>query len=144
MKQLVTHIEINASPEKIWAVLTDFANYKNWNPFVKELTGNVELGENIMVMLQPPGSSAMKFTPVVTSFEKNERFSWKGKLFIGGLFDGEHIFELKPVADRKTLFVQRENFSGILIPFLGKMIDTTTRKGFEAMNIKLKELAEKS
>ncbi len=144
MKQLITQIEINAAPEKIWTILTDFANYKNWNPFVKELTGNVKVGETIQVMLQPPGSNAMKFTPVVVSFEKNQGFSWKGKLFIGGLFDGEHIFELKPINEHKTLFVQRENFSGILIPFLGKMIDTTTRQGFEAMNTKLKELVEKS
>ena len=143
MKQLQTQIEINASPEKVWRILSDFENYKNWNPFVKHLTGKVEPGSNIEVLLQPPGGSAMKFKPKVLTFEKNKRFSWKGKLFIPGLFDGEHIYELNELAANKTLFVQRENFSGILVPFLNKMIDNQTRRGFELMNTKLKEVAEK-
>jgi hypothetical protein len=123
--------------------LTDFANYKNWNPFVKELTGDVKLGEKIKVLLQQPDSSPMKFAPEVTAFEKNEKFAWKGKLFINGLFDGEHSFELQAIGKDKTLFTQQEHFSGILIPLLSKMIDTKTRQGFESMNQKLKEVVER-
>ena len=33
-KQLRTHIDIHASPERVWQVLTDFAAYPDWNPFI--------------------------------------------------------------------------------------------------------------
>src|SRR5579862_363336 len=142
MKQLITQIEISASPEKVWQVLTDFNGYKTWNPFIKDLAGKVAVGNRIEVMLQPEGGKPMKFTPIVGSFDAPKKFSWKGKLWIGGIFDGEHIFEVEGKAPGKTLFTQREIFSGILIPFLGGMIDGPTRKGFEAMNARVKERAE--
>jgi uncharacterized membrane protein len=34
MKEIHTEIEINAPAEKVWRVLTDFAAYPEWNPFV--------------------------------------------------------------------------------------------------------------
>jgi len=43
MKQLRTEIKIKASPEKIWAVLTDFAKYPDWN---KDGTCTFIHGEN--------------------------------------------------------------------------------------------------
>jgi hypothetical protein len=36
-----------------------------------------------------------------------------------------------------------KKFSGILVPLFSKMINTNTRKGFELMNEKIKEVAEK-
>jgi hypothetical protein len=38
--------------------------------------------------------------------------------------------------------VQSEKFGGILVPFLRKMLDTSTRAGFEALNAALKARAE--
>src|SRR5208337_3854746 len=35
MKEIHTEIEINAPAEKVWKVLTDFAAYPEWNPFVR-------------------------------------------------------------------------------------------------------------
>jgi hypothetical protein len=40
----------------------------------------------------------------------------------GSLFDGEHIFAVEPIDGGKTRFVQRELFSGLLVPLLRKMI----------------------
>ncbi len=34
MKVIHTEIEINAPAEAVWRVLTDFAAYPEWNPFV--------------------------------------------------------------------------------------------------------------
>lgn len=141
--ELKTQIAINATPQKVWSVLTHFADYPNWNPFIKELTGNVAVGNKIKVRLQPEGQKGMVFTPTVLSFEVNKRFSWLGNFIIPGLFDGEHIFELVDNGNGTTTFIQRENFKGILVPLMKKMLNGPTKQGFEAMNQKLKELAEK-
>lgn len=36
-KEIKTEIVINASPEKIWAILKDFDKYPAWNPFIKSV-----------------------------------------------------------------------------------------------------------
>jgi len=68
--------------------------------------------------------------------------SWLGHLIIPGLFDGEHIFQIEPLGSGRVRFRQREIFSGILVPLLKNSLETDTRRGFNEMNQKLKELAE--
>lgn len=142
-KEIITEIQINATPEKVWQILTGFERYTGWNPFIVSLTGNVEKGSRIKVELRPPGKKGMVFTPQVLVFEKNTEFRWLGKLFLAGIFDGEHIFRLVDNGNGTTTFIQQEKFRGIFVPFLTKMLDKNTRVGFEAMNLALKEQAEK-
>jgi hypothetical protein len=63
-------------------------------------------------------------------------------LIIPGLFDGEHIFQIELLSDGLVRFKQREIFSGILVPLLKNSLEIDTRRGFNEMNQKLKELAE--
>jgi len=142
MKKITTEIEINAPVEKVWAVLTDFNNYPKWNPFIISIDGDIKEGKQFKVILQQPDSKPMTFKPICLKLEKNKEFRWLGHLFIAGLFDGEHIFELQALNDGKTRFIQKENFKGLLVPLLWKQLDTKTRAGFELMNEKVKELAE--
>src|SRR6185369_12184111 len=93
-KEIKTEILINASPEKVWAIFSDFENYPKWNPFIKSLTGEVKVGEKISVTIQPYDSKAMSFKPKVLSFEANKEMRWIGRLLFGGLFDGKHQFEI--------------------------------------------------
>ena len=142
-KELKTEILINASPEKVWSILTNFKEYPQWNPFIKSITGEVSLGKKFKAVIGFPGEG-MTFKPKVLAFKKNKEFRWKGHLFISGLFDGEHKFELVDNGNGTTTFKQSEKFGGILIPFFKKMLNTDTLNGFNAMNMKLKELAEKN
>ncbi len=141
-KEIKTHIRIEASPAQVWAVLTDFVKYPEWNPFIKSLTGNVAVGQTITVRLEPPGGSGTTFKPTVLVIEKNKELRWLGSLLFKGLFDGEHRFELTDNGDGSTTLVQSEQFGGILVPLFDKMIEVNTRNGFEAMNQKLKERVE--
>jgi len=143
MKEIKTEIIINASPDKIWKVLTDFKAYPEWNPFIKEIQGEVFEGSVFKVRMQPLGSSAMTFKPVCLSYTENVEFSWLGKLFMNGVFDGKHVFELMALEDGRTKFIQREEFKGFLVPLFWKKLDINTRWSFEMMNDKLKETVEK-
>ncbi len=142
-KEIKTEILINASPEKVWAIFSDFNNYPNWNPFIKSLTGEVKVGSKIAVKIEPYNSKPMTFKPKVLLFETNKEFRWLGRLFFAGLFDGRHQFELIDNGNGTTTFKQSEVFKGILMPFFSNKKMENTRKGYEAMNQKLKELAEK-
>ena len=142
MKELFTEIEINASSDKVWEVLTDFESYPEWNPFVRELKGDVQVGKRIETVLQPPNQKGMTFRPRVIKLVPRREFRWHGILGFRGLFDGEHIFELHPSEPRKVRFVQREVYKGILAPMILKNIAVNTQAGFEQMNRALKERCE--
>ncbi|MDR1911575.1 MAG: SRPBCC domain-containing protein [Helicobacteraceae bacterium] len=134
-----TEIQINTKPENIWAILEDFDNYPNWNPFIKMVKGEVKVGNKITVKVAPYGKKEMTFNPKVLKFEKNKEISWIGNFIIPGLFDGEHKLVLIDNNNATTTFKQSEKFNGILVP-LFKF--ENTRLGFEAMNKELKKVAE--
>ena len=137
-----TEIEIDASAEKVWRVLTDFAAYPEWNPFVRHVEGEVSVGARLHVYIQPSGGKGMLFRPTVLVAEPNRELRWLGHLWFPGIFDGEHSFSIEPLVEGRVRFVQRERFKGLLVPFLSKMLDGDTRRGFKEMNRALKLRAE--
>jgi hypothetical protein len=143
MKELRTEIDIAASPEAVWGILTDFSAFPQWNPFIKEASGEQKVGGKLRIRIVSPGGKGMVFKPTVLACETNREFRWLGRLGIPGLFDGEHGFTLEPIGDGRTRFTQREVFTGVLVPLLARSLDGSTKKGFEAMNMALKERAEK-
>jgi hypothetical protein len=142
-KCVYTDIIIKASVEKVWTEFTNFETYSTWNPFIKKLNGPIVVGQKIEALICPPDQKPMTFKPRVLVYEKEREFRWVGKLFIGRLFDGEHVFQLIDNGDGTTTFRQYEYFRGLLVPFLKKMLNTNTKQGFESMNVALKERCEK-
>jgi hypothetical protein len=141
-KEIKTEILINVTNEKVWAILIDFGNYPNWNPFIKSIKGEVKVGNKITARIEPPEANGMTFKPKVLKIGTNKELLWLGHLLFVGLFDGEHKFELIDNRNGTTTFRQSEIFKGILVPLFKKQLDYNTKKGFEEMNKKLKELAE--
>ncbi len=142
MKQLHTEIIIEASPERVWELLTDFGSYPQWNPFIRNISGLPASGERLEVRLEPPGGRGMTFKPKVLNAEPNRELRWLGSLLVPGLFDGEHSFAIDPLGENRVRFVQREEFKGVLVPLFARSLDTNTQRGFEQMNRALKERAE--
>ena len=142
MKELRTEIVIDASAETVWRVLTDFASFPDWNPFMVRISGPVSEGEKLEVRLQLPGGRGMTFKPQLIKVEPNRELRWLGRLLVPGIADGEHVFELEATGDAQTRLIHREEFRGILArPFLA-MVGQKTELGFQEMNEALKARAE--
>ena len=142
MREIMTTIEIAASPERVWRVLTDFASYPKWNPFIRSIEGRLQKGSRLSVRMQLPRGGEHAFSPVVVKAIPGAELRWRGKLFINGLFDGEHVFLIVPQGRHSVRFIQREQFSGWLVPLVMLGIAGKTRKGFKEMNRALKNVAE--
>lgn len=138
-KEIKTEIIIKSTPEKVWAILIDFEKYPNWNPFIVSIKGQVQKGKKITVKIEPPGSKSMTFKPTIITKVENRELSWLGSVLFSGLFDGTHKFEVIDNGNGTVTFVQSEKFKGI---FVGLFNPEKTKKGFNAMNRELKELAE--
>jgi hypothetical protein len=143
MREISTEIEIAASPERVWTILTDQSALPSWNPFIRSMTGRLAEGERIEVEIAPPGRSAMTFRPSLLAVKPARELRWLGSLGVYGIFDGDHAFLLERVSAHRTRFRQAERFSGLLASFImrGDMADATC-KGFIAMNDALKRRAE--
>ncbi len=144
MRELRSEIDIDAPPEAIWEVLTDFETFPQWNPFIRRVRGNLQSGGRLEVYLHPSGAMGTTFRPTVLAVDPPRELRWLGHIFFPGLFDGEHIFTIEPVAPGRVRFTQREAFRGVLVPLLWPMLGASTLRGFNEMNRELKHRAEES
>ena len=143
MKEICTKIQINASPTIVWNIITDFENYGKWNPFIKKISGVNKEGKTIQVFINPPNSRGMKFKPKILKYDPEKEIKWLGKLWIPKIFDGEHSLIIKKIDKNKVLFIQKEQFNGLLVPLFTNMLKDT-KAGFQMMNQQLKQEAEKN
>ena len=141
MKRIATTIDIAAPARTVWRILTDFAAYPDWNPFIRRLSGKLAVGERLEVTIQPPGRKPMTFRPIVQRVEPERELRWRGRVLLPGLFDGEHGFRIERNNSGCRLH-HGETFRGILVPLFEKMLDNTER-GFTALNEALKERVER-
>jgi hypothetical protein len=141
MKELRTEIEIQASAEKVWQILTGLEKYPEWNPFIRHAIGKAEVDKTVDIDFQPD-SKGLKLHCTVIVAEPNRELCWKYHFIHPVLFRGEHSFTINRMGDNQIRFIDREIFYGWLVPLQAKDIDTNTKSGFEAMDKALKARAE--
>lgn len=142
MRTIESTIRIDADPEDVWAVLTNFEEYVEWNPFVRRAEGAARVGQRLTVRIDPPGARGATFSPTVTVVEEPWRLVWLGRFSIPHLFDGRHEFRIEPRDDGGVTFRQQETFGGILVPLLLK--EGPIQRGFHDMNAALKRRVERT
>jgi hypothetical protein len=141
MRELRAAIDIQATPDRVWEILTDFPAYPEWNPFITSIAGEPTPGSTLEVRIAPPGATPRTFKPRVLVAEPGRELRWLGRLLTAGVFDGEHSLRIEPIDDSRAHFVQTERFRGVLVPLFGSTLEKTAR-GFTAMNEALKRRAE--
>lgn len=142
MKRVIeTEIVINSSKENIWNILMDNAKYEKWNPFIISSEGEIKRHNRISNTIKTE-SKLMKFKPIITELKNQEYFEWLGTVFISGIFNGRHSFELKELDTNKVLLIHKEIFTGILSPMFFPKIERETTEMFIKMNNAIKKRAE--
>jgi hypothetical protein len=106
---------IEASPDAIWAILTDAPGYTTWDSGIVRVEGRIAPGETIKVVSKVnPGRT---FPVKVTEFTPGQRMTWSGGMPLG-LFKGVRTFTLSPQGDGATRLTVREEYSGPLLPMI--------------------------
>ncbi|MFB6194497.1 MAG: SRPBCC family protein [Halobaculum sp.] len=142
MDEIVTTVDIDAPPQAVWEVLTDFESFAQWNPTM-EVSGAAVEGERLDVVLTLPDRKPQAFRPEVLVAVEPRELRWRGQLFAPGLYDGEHRFQLGPLdGGERTRLTHAETFRGVLVGFVNRRIGDAVEAGFEAMNDALKRRVE--
>jgi hypothetical protein len=141
-RKLRAEVEIEAPPDRVWEVLTDFAAYQEWNPFIVQAAGEATPGTRLELHMRLPGRRPTTFRPEVLEADPSRRLRWLGRLFVPGLFDGEHSFTIEAAGPARTRLTQHEEFRGLLAPLLLAAIAKPTQAAFHEMNQALKTRVE--
>ncbi len=144
MIEVRASIEVEASATTVWRVLTDLASYHEWNPFIRDASGSLEVGGKVSVRVRPPmGIHQLAFQATVLSRDEERELHWRGSLGGSWLASGEHWFRIEPLDEHRVRFLQVERFEGLLSSIARRLLEPQARIGFEAMNAKLAARAEK-
>ena len=108
---------IRATPEIVWAILTDARNFPRWNSTVTAIEGEIREGEKLRIHV--PGTDRT-FTPKVTGVVPSERMTWTGGF--APLFQGVRTFTLRRDHEGATDFAMEERFSGLMLALVKKSL----------------------
>ena len=108
-----TTVNIDASRDAVWDVLTDFASYKQWTGM--RIEGAPEVGTKLVVHLTGDGGHGMSCKPKLLAATPGKELRWLAKLGLSGIAAGEHFFVLTTNADGTTRLNHGERYSGALI-----------------------------
>jgi len=135
-QRVETTAHLDARANEVWAVLTDFPAYGEWNPFITAISGVLAEDDRLDVTFQQPNGKTSRFRPRVLRVSPARQIRWLGKLGPGGLFDGEHYFVLEPQTDGTTVLTHGERFTGVLVPLMKSLL-ADTEQAFRSMNAAL-------
>ncbi len=141
MREIKTEIVIAAPQEKVWAVLSEVGNWKDWSPIIQEASGKAALGSKLSVTMcgkdGKTGKAGPKYEPVITVFEEPRRFQWKATMLAGFIFTNGKILELEPTA-AGTRLIHKETFSGMMVPLMWGQMENSVPQMLNSMNQALK------
>ena len=128
MKPVLIHL--------VWAVLSDFASYPDWNPYLVHVEGEARVGTELsLTIVQRNWDAPFTVPATLTEVEPGSMLGWRGVAFFEGVHDTHHTFRLDPLPGDRTRLRQAEAFAGVL-PHL--IYDDTlrghTQAAFRAMN----------
>jgi len=143
MLEVKTEIEIHATVDKVWNILTDINNWSEWSPIIIQASGNTTLGSTLSITMRgKEGKDGPKYSPIITELTKPTYFRWQAKMVANFIFTNDKIFELEEI-ETGTRLVHKELFDGIFAPLFCRNIEDGVLPMLNSMNEALKELVEK-
>ena len=138
-----TETIIDAPAERVWAEMTDFASFPSWNPFIREASGTLKVGEQLKIKLALDHGLKMTFKPRVTVVRPNRELRWLATLWRPGVFDVDRAFEIEPYGEDRVRFVMSEKCTGWMTPVLfATNLEAQLYRGYDAFNQALRRRVE--
>jgi hypothetical protein len=122
MKSFHVSKHIAASPERVWAVLTNASKLASGSLGITKIEGDISLGHSLSLWTVATGSRAFKLK--VATMDAPLKMVWEGGMPFG-LFRGVRTFTLT-AKDSGVQFEMSEVFSGLMSGLIVKSIPDLT------------------
>jgi hypothetical protein len=111
-RECAVRVDISASAERIWQLLTDVDDMVRWNSTLTSMAGSI--GQGGTVRMEVPEAPGTIFEIEVATFTPPREMVWTQGNPI--FFRGVRTYRLTPLADGVTRFEMTEVFSGLALP----------------------------
>ncbi|MCH2046082.1 MAG: SRPBCC domain-containing protein [Saprospiraceae bacterium] len=143
MVKIETSIEINAPKTTVWAVLTDFDAYTEWNPFTPKVElKSKQIGSPVIlhVRMNPNSKKLIKQPEVLQRWKEAVYVDW-------GIEDAWYVKttrtqRLTNLEGNRTLYYTCDAFRGFLTPLIMFLYRKKIQQGFDEVAAALKKRAE--
>lgn len=124
MRRVGCETTLAAPRDRVWEVLTDFAAYPEWNPFLRRVRAEARVGSPLTAVGRLPTGISIAFTGQIEEWEPERRLAWRARpaLLTASLLEVVHSFELDEVAPHQVRLSQHEDVTGHVVPVSGWML----------------------
>jgi len=141
-RTVYTDIIIDATPDQVWAVLTDTESYPEWSYMLKKIDGTICDSCEIDAYFQTnPNKEKLTKVHHTIAVIEGEEFRWS-EVFQAGIKDN-HRFRVEPTEDGRTRFIQSDEFVGGATWLMGGFAVKMTKNGYPGFNQALKAEVER-
>jgi hypothetical protein len=142
MTSVRTSLVVAAPPDRVWAVLTDFAAYPQWNAILSRVRAELREGGAIRFRIKIEATPELAFAARIVRCAPGRELAWRGGApLVPALAWGEHYFRLEPAGDG-TVLTHGEDFGGLLALVVRGPVHARVTRTYEAFNRALKARAE--
>ncbi len=130
--ELRTSVDVDATPETVWSVITDVPAIPQWAPALTAATGSFERDD--IVVSFPPGSPLLRTTVHARVLEvtprRRLRFALRlARLGAPGLLDTDHTMTVVEQDGGVRLWLEIR-FRGLLLPLLSRSLNRDRAPAF--------------
>lgn len=137
-------VDIAATPEAVWQVMTDFDRYGEWNPFAVRCATSLVPGDPIDMSVQfiLPGRRPLRQREWIRTHTPGREFSYSMKPVAFGALRSLRTQSVTPLAGGRARYTSRFELSGWLHPVVRLLLGVRLQKGFHAMTAALVKRVE--
>jgi hypothetical protein len=104
---------IKAKPERVWALMTNAADFPRWNSTIKSMEGTIASGQTIQLVAAI--SPKRVFNLNIIEFVPGKKMVWSDG---NALFKGVRTYTFSPGPDGATDFSMAEVYTGLMLPMI--------------------------
>ncbi len=139
-----SEIEIDASPEAVFDILTDLERYGEWNPFTPRIDSSLEIGAPVRMRVRlRDDERLMTQVETVTANERPHKLCWGADIPLRFLIRADRCQTLERLDCDRTRYVCTDAFSGLLTPVVMRLFGPAVQRGFDDCALALKKRAER-
>ena len=124
---------VAANKQQLWQVLTDFSQYKNWNPFVVDCECELAVDNEIIMRVVMGKGKPRRQVEYISKVKEGVHFSYTSPKKPTFLLRSYRSHNLQVLADGNTHYQSRFELHGWLIPILSRLLGSSLEQGFSAM-----------
>lgn len=134
-------VTIQASAATVWEVITDFARYGDWNPFVLQCKSSLQPGEAIDMKVALM-SRPQQQREYIKSCDAGRGFVYCMKPFPVGALSSLRSHDIQPDGDTSCTYRSHFQLEGWMMPVVRGLLGKRLEAGFEGMTEAIRDRAE--